>query len=151
VETPKQQLASYELVNGAHHEESRKGIKTFRSVALALAFVFALLLVPISSSQPTAASPYPCSHVPLIYGSPVPVASSWSIHPITQSSRSRAPRRFLKLVRRRGIMHGRSRSLLLSLWMSVATSLACSIANAENLIPASVPLMPIMQFPGTTC
>ena len=45
-------------------------------------------------------------------------------------------------------MNGRSRSLLL--WISVATSLVCSIANAENLIPASVPLTPIMQFPGTT-
>lgn len=45
-------------------------------------------------------------------------------------------------------MNGRSRSLLL--WISVATSLVCSIANAENLIPASVPLTPIIQFPGTT-
>jgi hypothetical protein len=29
-------------------------------------------------------------------------------------------------------------------------SVFCSTASAENLIPANVPLTPIMQFPGTT-
>ncbi|MFK4446321.1 hypothetical protein ABH944_006602 [Caballeronia udeis] len=47
-------------------------------------------------------------------------------------------------------MNGRSGLLRLLVCACAATSLACSIANAGNLIPASVPLTPVVQFPGTT-
>jgi hypothetical protein len=47
-------------------------------------------------------------------------------------------------------MNGRTRLLSLLLSTSLATGMACNVAQADGLIPANVPLTPIVQFPGTT-